>query len=213
MPAVVLVWNLETGREVRVRVNDRGPAEPGRVIGLSRRAAALLGVRPGEPARVRIAVDPELSRAAVEGLPGTEAPRMAVAAAPLAAVEREQLAPPPGARAAAAGFRSEAARPALVLAGVSDPASRPPPPVRLPEEVARRGVVPSRLVVDAGTFFRRDLAERRAAALGGRVEAAGSGRDPQHRVRLGPFGTVGEADRALQAALRRGIPDATIVLD
>ncbi|MBD0272989.1 MAG: sporulation and cell division repeat protein, partial [Acetobacteraceae bacterium] len=58
LPAVVRVWNLDTGREARVRVNDRGPEAPGRVIGLSRRAAALLGVVPGEPARVRIAVDP-----------------------------------------------------------------------------------------------------------------------------------------------------------
>jgi rare lipoprotein A len=41
LPAVVLVWNLDTGREIRVRVNDRGPSEPGRVIGLSRRAATL----------------------------------------------------------------------------------------------------------------------------------------------------------------------------
>ena len=48
LPAVVVVWNLETGRELRVRVNDRGPEAPGRVIGLSRRAAELLGMRPGE---------------------------------------------------------------------------------------------------------------------------------------------------------------------
>ncbi len=68
-------------------------------------------------------------------------------------------------------------------------------------------------MVDAGTFFRRDLAERRAAALSGRVEASGSGRQPQFRVRLGPFVTAEGADQALEAALRRGIPDAAIVLD
>ncbi|MBD0275107.1 MAG: SPOR domain-containing protein [Acetobacteraceae bacterium] len=195
-------------------MNDRGPEAPGRVIGLSRRAAALLGVVPGEPARVRIAVDPELSRAAAQGLPGAEGPRIAVAAAPVAIVQREQLAPPPGARAAVGRDRPEPApRPTPVLAaGVFGPPSRPPPPVRLPEEVSQRGVAQSRIVVEAGTFFRRDLAERRAQALGGRAEAVGSGRQPQFRVRLGPFSTVEGADRALEAALRRGIPDAKIVL-
>jgi rare lipoprotein A len=215
LPAVLLVWNLDTGREVRVRVNDRGPEAPGRVLGLSRRAAALLGMAPGEPARVRIAVDPELSRAVVQGLPGAEGPRIAVAAAPVAAVEREQLAPPPGARAAAAvglARPEPVPRPAPVLASAAGPPT-PPAPVRLPEEVTQRGIVPSRLAVEAGTFFRRDLAERRAAVLGGRVEALGSGRQPQFRVRIGPFQRVEEADRALEAALRRGIADAKIVLN
>ncbi len=221
LPAVVSVWNLDTGREVRVRVNDRGPEAPGRVIGLSRRAAALLGMAPGEAARVRIALDPELSRAATEGLPGAEGPRVAIDAAPLSVVEREQLAPLPGSRSTAVAVGRDRPEPVplrptpvvLAAAGGSAPPSRPRSPARLPEEVSERGVVPSRLVVDAGTFFRRDLAERRAAALGGRAEALGSGRQPQYRVRLGPFATAGEADRALEAAFRRGIPDAKIVLD
>jgi rare lipoprotein A len=223
LPAVVLVWNLDTGRALRVRVNDRGPEAAGRVIGLSRRAADLLGVRPGEPARVRIAVDPAMSRAVAEGLPGADGPRLAVATAPLAAVEREQLAPLPGTRAASSGGGGAAgagrfgpARPApVVLAEVSGAAGRSRPvPARLPEEVEQRGVVPSRLMLEAGTFFRRDLAERRAAELrGGRVQAVGSGRNPQHRVRFGPFATVAEADAALEAALRRGIAEARIVLE
>lgn len=211
LPAVVRVWNLDTGREVRVRVNDRGPAQPGRVLGLSRRAAELLGVPPGEAARVRIAADAELSRAVAAGLPGAEGPRLSIATAPIAAVERERLAPPPGTRAT--GGDSEAGRPAERSRVLTAEVPAPRPPARLPEEVAQRGAAPSRLVVDAGTFHRRDLAERRALALGGGVEAVGSGRQPQFRVRVGPFATAAEADRAMEAALRRGIPDATIVLD
>jgi peptidoglycan lytic transglycosylase len=213
LPAVVKVWNLDTGREVRVRVNDRGPERPGRVIGLSRRAAELLGVGPGEPARVRVAVDPEASRAAIARLAGAEGPRLAVAAAPVGPVEREQLAPLPGARTVAGGGAAAALRPASVALAGDAPGPQPRPPARLPEDVAQRGAVSSRLVVEAGTFFRRDLAERRAATVGGVAEAVGAGRQPQYRVRLGPFSTAGEADRALEAALGRGIPDAKIVLD
>ena len=212
LPAVVRVWNLDTGREVRVRVNDRGPERPGRVIGLSRRAAELLGVRPDEPARVRIAIDAEASRAATAGLPGTEGPRLAIAPAPVAAVAREQLALPPGARGPAIGGAAGVRRAAVAL-GWEVPAAPLGPSARLTEEVAQRGVVSSRLMVDAGVFFRRDLAERRAAAVGGVAAAVGPGRQPQYWVRIGPFVTAAEADRALEGALRRGIPDAKIVLD
>jgi len=38
------VTNLENGRVVRVRVNDRGPYVPGRIVDLSREAAHVLGM-------------------------------------------------------------------------------------------------------------------------------------------------------------------------
>jgi rare lipoprotein A len=38
------VTNLENGRVVRVRVNDRGPYVDGRIIDLSREAARVLGM-------------------------------------------------------------------------------------------------------------------------------------------------------------------------
>ncbi|MBX9701719.1 MAG: sporulation and cell division repeat protein, partial [Acetobacteraceae bacterium] len=63
LPAIVAVTNLETGATLRVRVNDRGPERPGRVIGLSPRAATLLGIPAGGAAQVRVAVDGEASRA------------------------------------------------------------------------------------------------------------------------------------------------------
>ena len=43
LPAIVTVRNLQNGRELRLRVNDRGPAAPGRILGLSPRAAAVAG--------------------------------------------------------------------------------------------------------------------------------------------------------------------------
>ncbi len=41
---VVRVRSLVTGREVEVRINDRGPFGPGRVIDVSRAAAEALGM-------------------------------------------------------------------------------------------------------------------------------------------------------------------------
>ncbi len=50
----VEVTNLENGRKVRVRINDRGPFVDGRVIDLSRAAAARLGIIGPGTAQVRL---------------------------------------------------------------------------------------------------------------------------------------------------------------
>ena len=43
LPSLVQVTNLRNGRSMIVRVNDRGPYKPGRIIDLSRRTAQLFG--------------------------------------------------------------------------------------------------------------------------------------------------------------------------
>ena len=53
---VLRVWDLTTGRTVRVRVNDRGPYVRGRILDLSAEAASALGIRKAGVARVRIEV-------------------------------------------------------------------------------------------------------------------------------------------------------------
>ena len=54
LPSRVRVTNLENGRQLIVRVNDRGPFVDGRVIDLSRRAAQLLGFYRKGLAEVRV---------------------------------------------------------------------------------------------------------------------------------------------------------------
>lgn len=53
---MVLVTNLENGRQVTVRINDRGPFVKGRIIDLSYAAARLLGMVGPGTARVRLEV-------------------------------------------------------------------------------------------------------------------------------------------------------------
>ncbi|NKC31490.1 septal ring lytic transglycosylase RlpA family protein [Falsiroseomonas selenitidurans] len=219
MPALLMVTNLETGLRTTVRVNDRGPANPGRVVALSRRAAQLLGVPPGGAAQVRIEVVGEPSRALAAGLPTTEAAPLRIEAAPLGTVEQEALAPPPGATQAG---RLRAARP-LPGAGQAGAAlaaaTAAAPPLRLAERLERVPAQPGRLWVETATFSRRDMAERQAARLFGlraRVEALGGrgrGAQPSYRVRLGPFASVAEADRALEGTLRAGVSEARILVD
>lgn len=206
LPAVVSVTNLENGRSMLLRVNERGPANPGRLIGLSDRAADLLGVPAGGAAQVRVAVDGERSRMLAEGAPGR--PVLAIATAPRAQVASESLAPPPGARGAAA----PAARAAQPAAAPGAPAAAPA--VRLPETVTPGPAMPGRLWIEAGTLSGAEAAARLAARLpGARVEASGVRRAQQFRVRLGPFASVAAADAALERTLGAGVSGARILVD
>lgn len=54
MPVMVQVTNLQNGRSVKLRVNDRGPFKKNREIDLSRRAAEILGFKDRGTARVRV---------------------------------------------------------------------------------------------------------------------------------------------------------------
>jgi rare lipoprotein A len=54
LQSVVEVTNLENGRKLQVRINDRGPFVDGRIIDLSRAAAEQLGMVRSGVARVRV---------------------------------------------------------------------------------------------------------------------------------------------------------------
>lgn len=71
MPSFVRVTNLENGRSVVVRVNDRGPFKRGRVMDLSSKAAELLGFKNKGTAKVKLQVlseeSKQLAQAAMRG--------------------------------------------------------------------------------------------------------------------------------------------------
>lgn len=56
LPCLVKVTNLRNGKSVKVRVNDRGPFIAGRIIDLSPRAAAKIGMKEQGLAQVRVEV-------------------------------------------------------------------------------------------------------------------------------------------------------------
>jgi rare lipoprotein A len=63
LPSIVKVTNLENGRSMKVRVNDRGPFVKGRIIDLSMNAAKQLGFYNKGKARVIVELDREASLA------------------------------------------------------------------------------------------------------------------------------------------------------
>lgn len=209
LPAVARVTNLDAGLQALIRINDRGPANPGRLIGLTRRAADRLGIMPGDVGRVRIQVDDELSQALRDSLLGAAA--VTVSSAPRGKVASEPLAPPPGLaqsprHRAVAAFMPAAASTA---APAASPASLPDTAVRVPPH-------PGQLWLRAGEFGQAAYADQvrsRLARLAATIERLRHGRSSVFRVRAGPFADVTAADLALDQATRAGVTDARIVVE
>ncbi|MBI3506936.1 MAG: septal ring lytic transglycosylase RlpA family protein [Proteobacteria bacterium] len=97
MPSLVRVTNLDNGRSIVLRVNDRGPFARGRILDVSRRAAQLLGFEGQGTARVRVDIMAEDSQRLKAELTGRDETQT-VAAAPRTAVASDALPPPPGSR-------------------------------------------------------------------------------------------------------------------
>ncbi|MFZ1414543.1 MAG: septal ring lytic transglycosylase RlpA family protein [Defluviicoccus sp.] len=74
LPSIVRVTNLDNGRTIKLRVNDRGPFIGNRIIDVSRRASQLLGFHEKGTATVRVEIEAEESRqlAAALGAPPSE---------------------------------------------------------------------------------------------------------------------------------------------
>lgn len=99
MPSLVRVTNLDNGRSLVLRVNDRGPFARGRIIDVSRRAAQLLGFEGQGTARVRVDIMAEDSLRLKAELTGRDETQT-VAAVPRTSVASDALPPPPGSREA-----------------------------------------------------------------------------------------------------------------
>ncbi len=62
MPSLVVVTNLSNGRSLRLRVNDRGPLDKGRLIAVSQASARILGFEKSGTAPVRVEIVEDASR-------------------------------------------------------------------------------------------------------------------------------------------------------
>ena len=75
LPSVVKVTNLENGRSLIVRVNDRGPYAKNRIIDISKKGAALLGYQTQGTAKVKVEIMEKESKMLKNALLGKEMPK------------------------------------------------------------------------------------------------------------------------------------------
>jgi rare lipoprotein A len=207
LPAIALVTNLENGRQIQVRLNDRGPADPGRLVGLTRQAADLLGVPADGVAQVRVQVESGPSQALRDRLQG--GPK-GITAAPVGVVTEEDLPPP--------GGRQTATRSPMAARKLQETAPAPAEtvPDRLPATVEQGIARPGRLWLQAGQFSQSIYANTVKADLSGlpvEIRREGRGRGARFTVMAGPFASVTAADSALDQARAAGVTDAVIVVE
>ncbi len=225
LPSFVRVTNLENGRSLILRVNDRGPFARGRIIDISRRGSQLLGFQRQGTARVRVQVMADRSQAVKARLRNQAdlaevGSPITVDRLPKAKVQSQTLPLPgrPDANAEAAALPLPKAPPIESLA------PEPAPPVaaaeeefKLSGEVTQTTKVNTNIYIQAGAFSKFDNATRVRARLAplGEVKLSQvlvNGVD-LYRVRVGPLADVGQADQMLLAVSESGYDNARIVVD
>jgi rare lipoprotein A len=206
LPCIVQVTDLQTGRQLLLRLNDRGPADPGRILAVTPYAAQLLGIPEDGAAEVRVTVQQGPSQALASALGAG----IQIKAAPVGSFQAASLAPPPGvaqSAGAAIGQTDMANAPTVTAAA---------PPLQLPVTLTQVPPDPGALMIQSGSFGHQFDAWRASARLYGLpnahvVEIPGGGRI-LYAVQTGPYASVAQADAALASTLRAGAVDATIIV-
>jgi rare lipoprotein A len=214
MPSLVRVTNLDNGRVLVVRVNDRGPYAQGRIIDLSRRSAQLLGIENKGTASVRVQILAEESRqlAAAYAAQGANQQKdgTKVAAAPRESVASQSLegAPTPAKTQVASNSPPPARNASVTSAPLGD--------LKV-QQVQQTSPRSTNMFIQAGSFARYDNAQRLSARLSpigqASITQVNIGSQPMFRVRIGPIANLDEADRMLDQIVRSGAPDARLIVD
>jgi rare lipoprotein A len=200
LPTWVEVTNLENGRHVIVKVNDRGPFVDNRLIDLSYAAAQELDMVRNGTARVEVRT---------VAAPGSREPVLAALPPPVAPAPVAEAAPPAAAPQ----------RPVIVPTAPDAPPPLAASVLGLPSVLSSAPASESRMFVQAGAFAQRDNALRLVARLKASgfansfVVSDGAGGRVLHRVRFGPIRDADEFDR-VKANLRAvGVTNPQLVVD
>ena len=189
LPTLARVTNLDNGRSVVVRVNDRGPFSGARIMDVSQRTAQLLGFEKQGTAKVRIQVLADESKAIADALRHYGGTATAEAS-PVAAVTAQTLAAP--------------------LPKIAD--------VKPVAEVHQLPVTgANQIYIQAGAFTKLDNATQLKQQLAKVASASivdSTVRGVRfYRVRIGPVADVTKADALLQKVVHSGVGKARIVVD
>ena len=230
IPSWLEVTDLDNGRSLKVRLNDRGPFVSGRILDVSRGAAEQLGFLQRGTARVRVRYLGPAGPLGGGNPPmwahAEPPPRSVRTAAPKIMLAREgvEAQPLPGVSAAAevaqdASDMSAAEPPPTITSSESSTeAFGPALPVQ--DDAPALAVIPARggggFAVQAGAFADRRNAERAAERLAMAGEASirplDRGGEVLYRVVVaGGWSRAADAASACSQIAALGFPDATVI--
>ena len=206
LPSYAMVTNLDNGRQVIVRINDRGPFVDTRIIDLSKKAADVLGYRNKGKTRVRVKL---------------------IGPAPLRDSSQHMVAMNEALNNGASVSQIASLSDNAKARAVTQVASRKPRPnydadlqnngvqqasVAAPEAIASNN---AGYMVRVGVFHDLENAKSaydQLASLGPTqiVKAVGAN-GPLYRVQMGPLDNKDDAETALESAIASGFEGARIV--
>ena len=200
LPSYAMVTNLDNGRKVIVRINDRGPFVDTRIIDLSKKAADVLGYRNKGKTHVRVKLigPAPLNDSASHMVALNQAMNNGASLSQIASLSEN-----PSARASVQVARAE--QPAQPEATYQQASA---------DEAAVTSA-PAGYMVRVGVFH--DYANATAAyqSLVGfgptQIVKAVGANGPLYRVQMGPLDNAGDAKSALDTAIAQGFDDARVV--
>jgi rare lipoprotein A len=200
LPAIVTVTNLANGRQMDVRVNDRGPTDQaGRVLMVTPAVADALGF----PDDGLVEVEVKLNGPETAELDGAMGQGPKLTTAPVAGITAQSLGPPGSAAGTVENLTPvQSAGPAAANVTVSG-------------QVTQASPDPGPLFVQIPGFGRQYDAYRMMNRLYGLQAKIVPEFDPDrtlYAVDVGPFYSVADADAALQEILNRGVTDPEIIV-
>ncbi len=235
MPCLVRVTNLENGRQIIVRVNDRGPYVRGRIIDMSRRGAQLLGFDRVGTAKVRVQImareSQVLADAARQGVLAVDMPGLDPDRPPPLPASTPTYTKPTAGQTPPPAPATDQSPPPMTIAVVDEKKlmqqETPKPAIKgadvngrfmpAPQVASVQRVKPTGIYIQAGAFSVSENAERFRSKLGQIAKAdispAMVGGREFYRVRIGPIATVDQADQILSRVVSAGASDAKIVVD
>jgi rare lipoprotein A len=222
MPSLVRVTNLDNGRSIIVRINDRGPFKRNRVIDVSEKSAELLGFKGNGTAKVKLEVLQQ------ESLRVAQAARMGESTRGYEVAMNES----PGDVLETVAYDTSSG--SVSVQPVSSEMLTAPSEVGAPVQTAlpghirngefypdpvvqERPVTRTNIFVQAGAFSVYENATKLRDKLSAFDHAVVKETDVRgqhfYRVRLGPVGSVDQADQLLNRVVNSGHKDAIIVVE
>lgn len=225
MPSIVKVTRLDTGKTVKVRINDRGPFAHSRIIDLSQAAAEELDMIRVGTAKVRVeylSTDTEeyIASMGLKKPEGWGDSPITVAAVPAGDITSSELAAPEPRPLMEGSLSFASETPAAGAPSGVEVAEAPASSFSLnlmPSAQAAVAGGDSRYRIQTASFSSQENAERvagtlrsLAATLVKPVQANGQ---QFYRVSLGPLAHYDEAERLLEQVQALGYRDARIMVD
>ncbi len=228
LPSYVEVTRLDTGQTILVRVNDRGPFASDRVIDLSEGAARQLGIteQGAVGVRVRRVAPPESERVALRegrsvqlriptpsGLLDLLNAQLAKLPKPAAAPRQTQSRP--AGPATAPTYKPDGGR-FIVEGGGNSPSTSTTGYGTSYEAQYGAGTAPAAApkvgnggyIVQIAAFSSKSRADELARQMGASVVQSEAG--GVYRVRMGPYATESEAQKALEKVKAKGYSGARV---